>query len=423
MRTGKINAGIVILFLMAFSVPSQANSGPELYGYLENGADSTRFSDDNSADAWHPGAYVKLRLKGDWQPEERLRFHLEADWQSSYGTAHQDFSARRLGLDGLPGWEAADAAELLIDHAWGLIDMGSFDIQAGKIPLAWGTGYVFNPSARVNPSDSLNPGGDDETPGITGITSSVYLDSVLTISAYLAAEDRGRNADPDRIAHDAANIPWGTRIRGFAGPFDMSLGVLREVVYDSRNNGFDRPLWLTCDGVGNLAGINLYWEGALRISDPSGDAADSDWTGEDALELIAGFHAVPAVLRGVEVRGEYFYHGAGSTHEDEYDVLPVLSGTQEVMGRHYLFGYLEKRFFDYHLLSCGTLVNAVDLSGAVFSEYAWELTANTEFSLGSVFYYGTGEFQGVIDTSDIGTGTGTVDSIGNQVYAKLRLSF
>ena len=424
MRGFRINCGLLCILLFALTLPGRAEPPPpEIYGYLESGASSSSFTDDDGSDTWRPGAYTRLRLKGNWEPEERLRFHLEAEWIAAYGTESPDFSARRLGLDSLSGWEAPDTGELRVEHAWGLLDLGNFDIQAGKIPLAWGTAYVFNPSARVNPADSLNPGGDEETPGITGISSSVYLKNGLTVSAYLAAEDRGREADPDMIARDAANIPWGTRIRAFAGPFDLSLGILREILYDTPTSSYERPLWLSCDGVGNLAGQNLYWEAALRISDPSGNPADREWTFEDNLELAVGFHALPSIFQGVEVRGEYFYQGTGSSRERGYEVLPILEGTRTVMGRHYLFGYLEKRFFDYNLVSCGTLVNAVDLSGAVFSEYSREITANSKFSLGSVTYYGSGEFQGIIDRSLLGTGTGTVDMAGNRIYADLRISF
>ncbi|ORC32823.1 hypothetical protein B4O97_15325 [Marispirochaeta aestuarii] len=424
MRCCRKTCGLLCVLLIALAFSGWGDpSSPEIYGYLESGTGLTSYTDDDSADTWKPGAYTRLRLKGDWEPEERLRFHLETEWTTLHGTDSPDFSAGRLGLDSLSGWEASDTGELQVEHAWGLLDLGNFDLQAGKIPLAWGTAYVFNPSARVNPADSLNPGGDEETPGITGISSSIYLKNGVTLSTYLAAEDRGRKADPDMIAHNAANIPWGTRIRGFAGPFDLSLGILREILYDTRTSGYERPLWLSSDGVGTIAGINLYWEAALCISDPSGDPADGSWDFKDNLEFAAGFHALPSVLQGVEVRGEYFFQGTGSSRESGYEVLPVLEGTRKVMGRHYLFGYLEKRFFDYHLVSCGSVLNTGDLSGAVFSEYSWELTANSRFSLGSIMYYGSGEFQGLIDLSILGTGTGSVDMAGNRIYAELRISF
>lgn len=90
------------------------------------------------------GNTLYMRLKGDSEPEDGLHFHFEASYTGSTGNQIESFA---------------------VDHLWGAAAIGPLDLQFGKMPIAWGTGYVFNPTARTSSSafmDTIS----EETPGV-----------------------------------------------------------------------------------------------------------------------------------------------------------------------------------------------------------------------------------------------------------------
>ena len=80
-----------------------------------------------------------------------------------------------------------------------MTNLEKIDIQFGRIPIAWGTGYAFNPTAKTHPVSFLDDL-SEETPG-TGFYPATPLTSPpssfiwpLKIDAY--PKTRGRRVGP-----------------------------------------------------------------------------------------------------------------------------------------------------------------------------------------------------------------------------------
>ncbi len=387
-----------------------------LYGYIKS---YNRVDLLESADF---GSREKLRLKGDWRPEERLSFHLELSWIASLGTLNDIYLQSALGLSSSGILPLSNGLE--VDHAWGLANLGMLDLQVGKVPIAWGTGYVFNPSDRVNVARALQTDSDAETPGTLGILASIYFPRNLTLMGYLAFQDRSHKEWVGLSDSRWENLPFGAKIKGVAGPVDFSMGFLREVLYDPFALAYVRACYATTDAVANLLGMNLYVEAALRLSDETGKIGFTGWKLDDNLDGVVGLLYSFADPLAVDIRVEYFYQGQGAKDKNEYDIRTVLSGELAVQGRHYLFLYLERTFFNFHRLSLGSLVNLSDGSFALVPEYQWQALNNLTLTFGSLLFMGAAasEFSGEVDLGALG-GTGTADILRPAVYAGIKLAY
>lgn len=138
-----------------------------------------------------------FRLKGDWDPGANLSFHMELYNDYRTGNQHPDYLSALLGASaGEMDTDASEDLTLKIDHLWGLANLGKLDIQFGKIPIGWGTGYAFNPTAKTHQVSFLDDI-SEETPGILGILSGYAINDSIALQAYLAFEDQTRRIRPE----------------------------------------------------------------------------------------------------------------------------------------------------------------------------------------------------------------------------------
>ncbi|HEY8344251.1 MAG TPA: hypothetical protein VIL66_03560, partial [Bacillota bacterium] len=148
-----------------------------VYGYILNNLNLT--ADDI-------GNVLYFRLKGDWRPGPNLFFHLELANDYRTGNRHPAYLSTLLPVSSndTPS-TASDQLSLKIDHLWGMVNLGKLDIQFGRIPIGWGTGYAFNPTAKTHPVSFLDDLAE-ETPGTLGLLSSYALNDRTAFQVYLA---------------------------------------------------------------------------------------------------------------------------------------------------------------------------------------------------------------------------------------------
>ena len=452
-----------------------------LYGYMIDYFQASTDYGNQKFSTPSFGNALLLRLKGDWRPEKNLRFHLEFSYLNNVGNQNPYVIYEQMGLSSFSqsDFPLEDFNQrMFIDHAWGLVNFGNFDLQFGKFPIAWGTGYVFNPTARVSFPPFLDMVTED-TPGVPAIVPSYAISERLALQAYLAFQDRTQKSNAFREDSEAKNIPYGLKIKTIIGSYDLSLSWFREVLYNDMdyrpiddildetaseyvqgivgnslfagmlaegdtagvidlfkqgalaamtselpvNNNYMRSYFLGTDFAGAVGNFGVYGEFAFRIPKNSAGTRLSltDYKIEDNLEAAIGFdYTIPGI--DIETRFEYFYQGSGVKRMSDYNLLTVLSGERLVLSRNYAMLFLEKAPNDYHKFTIAFFSNLNDGSFALLPAYNYLPYNNFEFTAGAFILGGKkgSEFDGRYSIY----GIKEIDLIDNIMpYLRLKLSF
>lgn len=402
--------------------PAAADDRFSLYGYLSNFSSAHLvFDDDGSYDTTTFGNTIHLRLKGDWYPEERLHFHLETSYFHRYGNQNPFVQMESFGFPAIE--QAAEPTEdfnqeLLIDHAWGLVNIGKFDLQFGKLPVGWGTGYVFNPTDRLNAAGTLDYV-SEETPGAVGFLGSYSLTDTLALSGYLMFTDKSRKREAVAVDSEFKSYPFGLKLSGYAKGFDYSFSMIREVLYVSPE--LETLYYAGFDGVGMLFDlIGIYGEGTLCLP-WTGDTFDFDgYDVEENLDIVLGVEYTFDF--DMELKAEYFHQGTGQSDKEAYDVLDLLTLRRPVIAEDYLAAFAEKPFLDFYKVTFGGIVNLNDSSYAAIGEFQYDMRNNFQIMSGITWLGGSdrSEFSGefLMPTDDE-----VHDLWEPLVYVKLKLSF
>jgi hypothetical protein len=139
---------------------------------------------------------------------------------------------------------------------------------------------------------------------------------MLSLSGYLAFQDRLGQSGASLAEGDFKNLPFGVKATGVIGSFNLSVSFLRETIraisYDDFIPGF----------VANRTGPN-------------------DFDLERDLEFAVGFdYTIPII--SVDTRTEYYYRGEGAKQKEDYNPLLLMSEVSPVLGTSYLFLYTSR---------------------------------------------------------------------------------
>jgi hypothetical protein len=399
-----------------------------IYGYIVNYFNANLYQKDNRIDDSDFGNILYSRFKGDFKPEKNLFFHIEAAYQNHVGNMNPYVIYDSLGLNMIDQMQfpLEDFNQtLFIDHIWGSVSFRKLDLQFGKIPIAWGTGYVFNPSAKASFVPFLETI-TEETPGTLGVIPSISIINELSLQGYVAFQDRSHKNTALKEDADWSNIPFGIKLKAFIGSFDVSLGWIREVIYNETAMPLQDPYfkyyYASLDFAGGIWDIGLYGEACVNIP-RNEDDTKFELKGHDPSELLDacfGFdYEIPFI--NTELRMEYYHQGRGRTDKKNYDIMKQLSGMLLVQAEDYLFAYLSKTFLNYYKIAFGSLINLNDMSYGLLPEINADLYNNFQLSIGSYIFYGKPgtEFNGEYELY----GIGTIDVTDTSVYLRCKLSF
>jgi hypothetical protein len=373
------------------------------------------------------GAIAYIRVKGDFKPQEGLSFHIEASSDTRVGYQNQFVQLADSGL-ATPG-SSGFISSIAVDQAYGSIVKGAFSLQAGLVPIGWGSAYVFNPTQRSSRPALLDIVAD-ETPGTLAIVPAWSPSDSFRLSAYAAFQDKSHRETVAAGDGLVENMPFGMRAQTTIGNFDFSACLIKEVDYIENpllgTADYARALFAGIDAAGAVWEFGVYAEAALKL--PMG-ADGLTWTPElfdfiDSLELAAGFdYTIPGIE--VELRMEYYRCGWGCEDKAAYNPLSLLSGAAILQAKDYLFARLERVFADYFTVDAGALVNLNDTSAVAMTELSYSAMDNLEFKLGGVLPFGPegSEFEGRYDLSGLGLGLGVIDVMRSSMYMSCKLSF
>ncbi|MBN1696576.1 MAG: hypothetical protein JW881_03590 [Spirochaetales bacterium] len=403
-----------------------------LYGYLVNLLNVNINMNGDRFDNADFGDTVYLRLKGDWNPGEHLSFHAELSYIAQFGNQNPMVFFESAGLPPLVPQENFPLDDfvqsLTVDHFYGTVSFRQCDIRFGKMPIAWGTGYAFNPTQKT----SLSPFMDtvsEETPGTYGISPGVSITDRLAIQGYVAFQDKTHKLNAVTGDADWDNLPYGIKIKGIIGAFDLSAGWIKEVI--ALPNPLPPPLieeyrrsyYIGADFAGAVWDFGVYGEAAFLL--PQNPDREFDFEGydfEDLIEVACGFdYTIPVI--DVDARCEYYHQGSGTADKDDYDATKILSGEQVLQAEDYLFFFLEKTFLDYYSISTAGFVNLNDGSLAIVPSFAYDMYGNFQVECGGMIFFGPdgSEFNGEY-TVDYGVPI-DIDLIQPGFYLRAKLSF
>jgi hypothetical protein len=395
-----------------------------LYGYVVNFFNANLYSDDWRITDSDYGNILYGRLKGDWNPGDNLSFHAELSYQGSVGNQNVGLIYEDYGV--------ADAdpsiyGSVQIDHFWGSVNLGRFDVQFGKLPIAWGTAYFFNPTAKVAVAPFLETIAE-ETPGTMGVVPSVsFLDGLLSLQGYIAFEDKSHFPIALQQERGWEYLPFGLKLQSIIGSFDLSASWIKEVAI-TQLNGYKRNHYAGLDIVGAVWNFGVYAEAAVLLWDEANKRFvfrdDPLW---DLVEMSIGLDYFIPFLE-IDTRFEYFHYGPGEKNKSGYDVRKLILGDQMVLAEDYLLLYMERNFLDYFSINAAGIVNVNDGSFIVAPEVSGQPFNNLDVALGAILFYGStgseynGEFS--YDALDsIIPAAGDLDFTESSVYLRCKLSF
>ena len=365
-----------------------------IYGYIVNFSNVELTFLESEFNSSSFGNIFYLRLKGDWNPGKNLSFHSELSYSANTGNQNL---ATLLGSNDL-------IQTLNIDHFWGTLNLWLLDFQFGKIPLAWGTGYVFNPTQKV----SLVPFMDtvsEETPGTLGITSSLSLADNLAIQGYVTFEDKSHKIYSIIEDSNWNNLPYGIKIQGILGAFDLSLSWIKEVSVPLQiitqfplvlSYTYNQSHYIGFDFAGAIWNFGIYGEAVVLIPQNTEEQLSfKDWDAKENIEACIGFdYSIPVL--DIDIRTEYYHQGQGENDKANYDITKLFTGEQVILGEDYLFLYFEKVFLDYYKISSTGFINLNDGSFAIIPLLSYDMYSNFQVELGSIVMFGPegSEFNG-----------------------------
>ena len=352
-----------------------------LYGYVVNFFNVNLYADDWRIDDSDYGNILYGRLKGDWDPGDSLSFHAELAYQGSVGNQNVGLVYEDYGVAGV---DASIYGSVAVDHLWGSVNLGRFDVQFGKLPIAWGTGYFFNPTSRVAAAPFLETV-SEETPGTMGFVPSIsLLEGLLAIQGYLAFEDKSHKPVALQEERDWSYLPFGLKIKGILGSFDLSASWIKEVRFDAASTSYDKTHYFGTDFVGAIWNFGVYGEAALKIWDESQENLSFEYEPfSDLLDFCVGFDYFIPILE-LDTRVEYYHQGSGVSSKSAYDEDKLLNGEQMVLAEDYLLFYLERTFLDYFSISTAGFININDGSLGFVPELSGEPYENLQ--VGPVSY-------------------------------------
>ncbi|MCG8606092.1 hypothetical protein MJD09_14015 [bacterium] len=245
---------------------------------------------------------------------------------------------------------------------------GQAEITFGRQRIAWGTGFVWNPTDLLNP---FNPAAIelDEKEGVDAGYLALPLGSLSKLELAYAP---GRKALKSSTA-----LRIGTNV----GNYDLTIMA----------GDFQDDLVLGSDFAGYLGGAGLRGELAYT------------WAEDDRNYFKGILNADYSFPNGLYVFVEFYLNGQGATSKGDYDLLSLLSGRTFNLARYYVAASLTKTVTPLLGLNLYNILNLTDGSALIGPALTYSLAANLELAASAYFLTGDeGTEYGQLNSSYFG---------------------
>ena len=313
-------------------------------------------------------------LEGDLGSSSFL--HADAEASLPFGSVDVnllDFmpdSLAELIPDSLQGmYEYRLEPSFRISNAYMSISWKRLVVRLGKQPLAWGTGYVWNPTEIVTPKLAYDPSYRRDGENALKASYSWRYGGGAEVIGVL----RGVTGRPDSIMAVA-------RLKENILGFDIS--AIGAWLWDTTITPGITQRRILAGGqfAGEILNVGLWAEGGYNIYK------------EDSLshaEFVVG--ADHTFTFRTHVMAEYLYYGRGFDAEADYtfaEWLERASGQRKAMGRHLLYLGADQTIISFHNVGISAIVNPVDGSGLVIPRLTLSLSDNLDASLFGFYSFG-----------------------------------
>ncbi len=353
-----------LLLMFAFTSPLLAQPSFQLNGYAKNLAIRSK---SILEDKTYLLNISRLRTKGilDFGTKVHSEIWLDSEILAGNYLSTLDFALSKsierptfANLD----WTISDGDNHQLKQSlfrvFTTLYAGNAEIKVGRQRIAWGTGFVWNPTDLLNP---YNPAAIEleEKTGVDAIYGVLPFGSLSRIEAAYAP---GRGA---LKASTAARITTNWRDYDFsimAGDFQDSFVVGGDFAGYIGGGGFRGEFAYTQqDGAGNFlrAVVN----------------ADYNFPG-DWYAFV-----------------EFYFNGQGESNKNDYNLTDLFSGNVFNLAQHYLAFSVTKSITPLFTFSAYNINNLNDHSVLFGPVLTYSLAENLELSLSSYLFIGANDTE------------------------------
>ncbi|MFQ5605947.1 MAG: hypothetical protein ACE5HS_21970 [bacterium] len=250
-------------------------------------------------------------------------------------------------------------------RAFATLYLKNIELTIGRQRIAWGTGYVWNPTDLLNP---FNPAAVelDEKQGVDAAYLVVPLGSLSRIEGVYAP---GRK----QLQSSAA-----FRVSSHLGEYDFSIMA----------GDFQSDKVLGGDFAGYLGGAGLRGEFTFTWKK----------AGDNFFRAI--LNADYNFSHDIYVFAELYFNGQGRTNKKNYEVADLFSGQTFNLARHYLALSGNKNLTPLLALSFYSIMNLNDRSCLLGPALTYSLATNLEVTASAYFFMGANDSEyGLLENS------------------------
>jgi hypothetical protein len=327
----KLDVWILIFFFLTFLV-SQVFAQLDFNGYYENSPVVLAKRDGDIL--W--GDLNRLRLRLGYEATPNIYFRLEPEYNFF------------IKSEEIPLLNVSDVDKLVFDRAYVKFYLPLADVTAGRQRIAWGAGYIWNPTDAFNPFSLAFAVEEEQEAEPEAVRVEIPLGELSGIDTYVVTNQKWEEAKK------------GLRARTNLGLYDFSLS------YVDRGSG---SYQIGFDSTGELFELGVRTEIASIF--PSG--ADS------YLQAILGWNYTFENGWGMDM--EYYYNGLGQGDKDDYDWIGLYSGNINQLGRDYAYFSLNKLLDEINNVRFSLITNLNDLSFIFYPAYSRNIFQNVDLSL------------------------------------------
>ena len=345
----------ILLAIAAIAVTSAQCYAFSLNGYYENDIVSILKPDGQTL----AGDLSRIRLKFDAKPLENIAVHIEPKYYFF------------IKDQNIPIAGATCLDQTVLDRAY-VKYYGPMNLTVGKQRIAWGSGYIWNPTDAFNPFVMSFAVKEDEETNVTAARAELPMGQAGGIDGFVVLDQKWETATK------------GIRAKTNVGLFDLSASFV-DTGSGSSLIGFDF--------AGDALGAGIRGEAALKSPMGLSNYVQAILGGDYTLD------------NGVNINLEYYYNGAGTQDKNMYNWTGLYSGAINQLGRDYLFIGANKIINELATGKISMIANLNDQSFLVYPSYTRSISQYVDLSFEGMVTAGTegSEFKpGTKDTSGFG---------------------
>jgi hypothetical protein len=238
--------------------------------------------------------------------------------------------------------------QLVWNRTYLKIYMPGGDLILGKQRIAWGSGYIWNPTDVFNPFTLSFAVEDEQKKEPEAVRLEIPLGEAAGIDTFI------------QTGNEWVSAKKGIRARTNVGLYDLALSLV-----DLGKGGYQFGF----DTAGELFGLGVRSEFVLISPAGANGYIQSVWGWNYTLD------------NGWGLDMEYFFNGLGKRDKGGYDWAGLAAGNINQLGMDYVYFGLNKTLDEITGVRFSWLFNANDMSYIFYPSYSRNIFQNIDLSL------------------------------------------